>query len=265
MGPGRSSGGRRRTGGATVRNGRTQVWPGQQGKTMTGTLAATATAVALMLEGDRGHWILPAGAPDAFAPGESTFAAALALAPDLPVGEHVLLVRAVQPGGRYGPAWREPLRCPGSAGGRRSPGGRPGGLPALGHERRPGSARRRSPGGRGVGPQHQLVPGPAAGAGGQIRRPGAGAGSSITTQTPAAPSTDARQRKCRLDRAAPAGRYVVRVDAASLCGQPAARWTAQVATAGTVAAQASGTMVEANTRGKHGPGGGLLVFTFTYP
>lgn len=44
------------------------VWPGQNRKPLSGTLAKSSTAVSLFLVGDRGHYIVPAGAPDLTAP-----------------------------------------------------------------------------------------------------------------------------------------------------------------------------------------------------
>jgi hypothetical protein len=66
-------------------------------------------------------------------------------------------------------------------------------------------------------------------------------------------------------QAPPAGVYVVRVEAASLCEQVAARWRLEVLRSDVVVAHATGTLVAANTLGKQGAGGGLLALTFIQP
>jgi hypothetical protein len=63
----------------------------------------------------------------------------------------------------------------------------------------------------------------------------------------------------------PSGSYTVRVDAASLCGQPIAYWTAVAVLHGQTIARAQGTAVDADTRGAHGVGAGVTAFAFDVP
>jgi hypothetical protein len=63
----------------------------------------------------------------------------------------------------------------------------------------------------------------------------------------------------------PAGRYRVRVDAASLCQQSSARWTVELRRGGVPSGQASGESTDAATRGPHGEGAGVLALEFDVP
>ena len=66
-------------------------------------------------------------------------------------------------------------------------------------------------------------------------------------------------------RPPPAGAYTVRVDAASLCGQPIAYWTVKVVLDGKTVAQAQGVALDADTWGAHGLGAGVLALQFAVP
>jgi hypothetical protein len=59
--------------------------------------------------------------------------------------------------------------------------------------------------------------------------------------------------------------YTVRVDAASLCGEPDSYWTVTASLEGSVVGQAQGVAVNADTRGAHGAGSGVTAFTFSVP
>ena len=65
--------------------------------------------------------------------------------------------------------------------------------------------------------------------------------------------------------APPPGQYIVRVDPASLCGEPAARFVVEVHKQGVSAARASGILVEEQVRGGQGKGAGIFVLAFDYP
>jgi hypothetical protein len=244
----------------TVRNARTMVWPGQRDKPVSGTLARDATAIALALEGDRGYWILPAGAPDVQAPTEVTFTARLSFAPTLPLGAHDLVLRAVSAAGRFGPPRREPLVA----------------APLVSvtgalvvslrwdtnadldlHVTDPQGIEVWA---RNINSYQPPPPGqpedPQAWRHGGILDFDSNAGCVIDGR---------RQEDVVWADAAPAGQYVVRVDAPSLCGQPAARFVVEVYRQGQLAGTAEGTVVEAQTRGEHGRGAGLYVMAVDYP
>ena len=63
---------------------------------------------------------------------------------------------------------------------------------------------------------------------------------------------------------APAGRYVVRVDAFSLCGQGSAAWHALAYTPQTTLGEASGVLTDAATREAPTEGAGITAFEFDY-
>ena len=63
----------------------------------------------------------------------------------------------------------------------------------------------------------------------------------------------------------PSGRYRVRVDAQSLCGEPAARWRVQVTLRGSLVASAQGSALDSDTWGAHDRGAGVLALGFDVP
>jgi hypothetical protein len=78
---------------------------------------------------------------------------------------------------------------------------------------------------------------------------------------------DGRDQENVIYTSAPAsGTYIVRVDAASLCGAPFADWMVAVITTGGVTSYgASGEAVDADTQGSHAAGAGRTALTFTLP
>jgi hypothetical protein len=81
-----------------------QVLAGLRSEQLAGTLAADATAVAIGLEGDRGYYVVTAGAAAIEEPDLPTFSAELRFSTDLPVHAVRLWARAVDARGRHGPA-----------------------------------------------------------------------------------------------------------------------------------------------------------------
>src|SRR5262249_7210610 len=81
---------------------RNQVTAGSTDRTLSGSLAPTATAAAIGLSGDSGYWILPAGPQKVQEPGYPTFSAYLGFSPLVPAGDYQLIVRAVDRAGRFG-------------------------------------------------------------------------------------------------------------------------------------------------------------------
>ena len=80
------------------------IQPGEVGKPVKGALDPTATAVAIALAGDAGHWIVPAGIPEVSTPDFPSLSAELSFSKELPLGEHDLVVRAVDRQGQAGVA-----------------------------------------------------------------------------------------------------------------------------------------------------------------
>jgi hypothetical protein len=86
----------------TSRN--TRVFPGAQNRTVTGSAGGTATAVLLGLKGDSGHWLVPVGGvPDLDVEGNVAMSASISFSPDVPVGDQLLLGRAIDADGNVGP------------------------------------------------------------------------------------------------------------------------------------------------------------------
>ncbi|HEY6880947.1 MAG TPA: hypothetical protein VI299_23140 [Polyangiales bacterium] len=86
-----------------------QVLPGLRRELLSGSLPPSAQAVLIGVEGDRGHWIVSAGAPAIEEPSLPTFSAELSFAHATPVGPLVLVLSAVDGQGGVGPRQRVTL------------------------------------------------------------------------------------------------------------------------------------------------------------
>src|SRR5581483_3556526 len=85
------------------------LFPGAQHQPFLGELSPSATSVAIGLDGDRGYWIVLAGTPSIDAPTEPTFAVQLAIAKNARLGARNLSVHAVDQNGAVGPAAAMPI------------------------------------------------------------------------------------------------------------------------------------------------------------
>lgn len=234
---------------------------GASDRPLLGALDATATAVAIDLEGDRGYWLVSAGTPSADAPTLPTFDVRVAFAPTLPTGTRTLAARAIDGAGRFGAPATQPVAIDGA--------GVPTGAMVI-HLAWSGRADLDlhvvDPDGVEIWARHpsgyQAPPPPA------LPDPVAAA---------AAPALDADSNgDCVFDgrdqenvvyaRGPASGTYIVRVDAASLCGAPFADWSVSViASGGATTHAASGEAVDADTQGSHAAGAGRTAVTFTLP
>ena len=232
----------------------TRIWPGQVGKEVSGVLQEGATAAALMLEGDRVHYIVVAKAPDVTAPQQPTFAALLSFARSLPLGPQQLSVQAVTSDGVYGPALQQQLDAvaePGAGPSSRAPlvitlrWDRPVDLDLHVEE-----------------PDGQVI---------WSRRKSGASGSGVGVldlDSNAACVLDGRQREQVLyARPPPPGRYRVLVDTFSLCGQAEAYWFVDVYRSGAALPiqSASGQSLATDTRGSHGAQAGVQALEFSLP
>lgn len=232
--------------------------PGEVARPIGGSLAPGATAVLIELEGDRGHWVKVAGAPDVASPEQPTFAVQLAFAHRLRVSPVVLRLAAVDADGRVGPAQTVSLRL--------DPELQPAGALVVGLRWDTDADLDL----RVVGPDGVEI---------FARNP-----SAAGDDNPGLPPTaDQLATAGRLDRdsnarcvidgvrrehviwaaSPPVGRYVVRVDTPSLCGQVAARWQVFVQRDGQVIASAEGVSTPTDTRFAHDLGAGVLALEFT--
>lgn len=247
------------------------VYPGVSNKSIKGVVGPDANAVAIGVPGDAGYWLLPGQKPDSVDPSSNDFSATFSVSPELAQSALVqtnpddgtstltLAFRGVDGQGRFGTATTLPMAVQLA---------QPSGTLVV-------SLLWDSPVDLDL---HVLVPAP------------------VTSATPDGylevwskkPAADASAKDGLLDRDSnaacaidnqdqedvvwqgtpPSGRYLVRVEAFSLCGLPSAQWVASAMTAGSAGAplaEVSGVVTEASTRGAHGPGAGLTAFAFEYP
>lgn len=238
---------------------RSAVARGDSALHLSGSLAPSANAVALWLDGDRGFWLLPAGLPDVTIPDALTFAVTAAIARDAPLGPRALQVAALSAEGVAGAATGAALEL----------------LP------------RPEPAGELVvtlrwDTAADLDLHVVDGTGVEIwaRNP-----NSWQAAPGAPPDPNAWQQgglldldsngNCVIDgrdeenvawRAAPPrGHYLVRVDTFSLCAQPVAHWTVELRRHGALETTVRGVSTEASTRPPHELGAGVTALEFEVP
>jgi hypothetical protein len=226
---------------------------------VSGSLAPTANAVALWLEGDRGFWLLPAGLPDVTIPDALSFAVTVALARDAPLGPRQLQVAALSGQAVAGPvsaAALEVLAVPEPTGTL---------VVSLAWDT-DADLDLHVVDGNGVeiwarNPNSWL---PVAGA-----PPDPNAwkqGGLLDADSNARCVIDGRDQENVVWQATPpSGHYLVRVDTFSLCGQAGARWTVEARLEGKLVASAAGAATEASTRPPHDLGAGVLAAEFDVP
>jgi hypothetical protein len=218
-----------------------RVFAGESDRPLLGALAPSATSVLLALDGDRGYWVVGAGVPSTEAPDEPTFDVRLGFARDLPTATRQLVAEAVDAGGHVGAPSMTELQVAGTA------------IPSgalvvhLGW------------GGDADLDLHVVLPD----------------GSEAWARNPAGILDGDSNAECVIDgrnqenavwvAAPPSGHYVVRVDAASLCGLPYADWRVDEVAGGTVVATATGEALDADTRGAHERGSGRTALEFDVP
>ncbi len=237
-----------------------RVTPGTLGK-CNGTLDPTATGVAIALEGDRGHWLLPAGIPDVLSPGFPTFDAPVGYGIAIRAGRRQLQVRAVDEQGHYGSASVKTL----VVGDTPKPKGElvislswddyadldlhvvdPSGVEIW--KRDISSAPVPKPG---------TPPEPAA---------AKKQGGHLDFDSNASCVKDGRRAENVIyDLPPPKGHYLVRVDTFSLCGQPNSYWRVEALLGGTSIGAASGIATETDTRFPHDRGAGVLALEVDVP
>jgi hypothetical protein len=246
----------------SVFNSLTAVQPGEREKPLSGTLDTSATAAALGLRGDRGYWIAVAGPPSLDAPDQPTFAATLSFSPELPLGDLALVVRAVDAQGRFGAPSLVPLVS--------APPPPPTGALVVSltwdtesdldlHVITPDGVEVWA---RNINSYQPPLPGTPADANAWQ------SGGILDFDSNAGCVIDGRRQEdvvWQTGAVAPPGTYLVRVDTASLCGTPAARWTVRALLAGTEVAASEGIALPGDTRFSKGPGSGVQALTFNVP
>ncbi len=227
---------------------------GQIGKSATGALAPSSVSAAIMLSGDRGYWVLPAGVPDVQSPAFPSFKASLAFARTLGAGTRDLVVRAVDDAGRFGPASTQPLTIT-------ADGPPPGKLVfSLSWDTESDlDLHVVDPTGAEVykGNVNSWKPPPP----GQPVDPNAWkSGGILDVDSNASCVIDGLRREDVVyAEAAPLGHYVVRVDTFSLCAAAFAHWTVVALADGVVVGKATGSSFESDTAFAHDRGAGVLA------
>jgi hypothetical protein len=241
---------------ALIGNG---IYAGFRDDPITGALGPSATAAAIGLQGDVGYWVVTAGVPSISTPDDPSFSASAAFSSGIVPGDYTLVVRAVDASGRFGSpstqvltAGQPPLNAP------------PQGalvVTLTWDTESDLDLHVVDPMGNDVFWGNQSSQPPFA-----FNQVDGGSYGFVDGDSNANCSIDGLRREDALwPSAPPSGTYTVRVDAASLCGQPIANWTVRVQLLGTQVGQASGVALDADTRGSHGTGAGLTALQLTVP
>jgi hypothetical protein len=237
-----------------------QVTAGQSDQPILGALAPSATAVLLALDGDAGYWIVGAGVPATDAPTFPTFSAIGAFSRLVPSGARTLVAEAVDAAGHIGSPATQRLLVSGVT------------LPAgplvvhLGwNDAADLDLHVVDPDGVEIFFRHatgyQAPPPPA------LPDPNGPANAPLLDgDSNGGCAIDGREQENVVWTTAPkSGHYVVRVDAASLCGLPYADWRVDDVRDGAVVASARGEAVGSDTRGTHDSGSGRTALEFDVP
>lgn len=232
--------------------------PGLQGRSFGGNAPLSAQSVALSLTGDTGYWVIPTGLPDPLDPSQLTFGARASFSRDVPSGPAKVEARALDAAGRVGPAFAFPVTV---------------------------LAQRAPPPGELVFSLtwtgaadldlHVVAPdGTEVWAGninsykgGVIVDPvAAAAGGVLDFDSNSACLPDGFDAESISWKSAPpAGRYTVRVDAFSLCGDATAWWTLQALRSGAVVAEVHGFATADDTARPHRAGAGTTALLLQVP
>jgi hypothetical protein len=225
---------------------------------ISGALDPSATAAAIGLDGDSGYWIVTAGVPDVATPTNPSFAALASFAADLTPGAYTLVVRAADTSGAYGPPSTVDLTA------KSTPAATGSFVITLAwdtdsdldlHVVDP-LQNELFHGDPSSVPPPPFVPDPDAGA----------SYGYLDFDSNANCVIDGRRAEDVIwPSPPPPGHYVVRVDTASLCGQPIAHWTITATLQGAVLGHAAGTSLDVDTRGPHDRGAGLTALELDVP
>lgn len=241
---------------------RPRIHPLEMGRPLRGALEPDGTAVVLGLAGDAGHWIAVAGLPDVVTPELPSVNLLLSFAADLPLGEHAIVLHAVDAGGQVGPATRLPVTA--------TPRAMPEGslVFSLVWDRNADlDLHVVDPNGVEIYKSNinSYVP-PAPG----MPDEGAGpaVGGKLDFDSNAACVIDGRRQEnvlWPLEVEPPAGTYTVRVDTFSLCGETAAHWKVDVLHHDRLVGAAEGTSTWIDATTPHGLGAGQLALQVQVP
>jgi len=243
------------------------IFPGEVDKSINGKVGPDANAVALGVAGDEAYWLVPALTPEHDDPHSFDYSASLSLSPALgsspllqlgPQGTSTLPLsfRAVDPAGNFGSAsvytlYMEPQRPEGAL------------VVSLDWDAPVDlDLHVQVPANNDSG--FVIVWAQARSA--EPKTPDGGSDGILDFDSNEDCQIDGRDRENVVwTGQPPAGHYVVRVDAFSLCGQMSAAWHAIAYTPQGTVGEASGVLTDAATREVPTAGAGLTAFEFDYP
>jgi hypothetical protein len=245
----------------------TTVFPGSEGHSLTGSVNGAGAAILIGLSGDVGHWLIPLGIPDLDHVGNLAFSTSFSLSPITPLGAHDLVLRGVDKTGEVGPAQRLELMVAPQA---------PMGKLVIQlqwdteadldlHVRVPNPADPTMP--VDVWDKAPLALPPVSSSDPPYSAADVAAAGKLLFDSNANCVIDGQNHEeVVFPGAYPAGKYEVRVDTFSLCGEATARWRVSAFTdTGTILEQASGQSLDRDTVVVHNATAGALAFTFTPP
>jgi hypothetical protein len=249
-----------------IRSNNTRVFPGATGRTIVGSVSGTATAVLIGLQGDHGHWLLPAGVDDLETPGNFVFQTRLGFSPETPLGDQTLLFRAVDSSGQVGPSHALALMVDPTA---------PTGtlvvtlewdadadLDLKLHVPNPDAPNKPYD----VWAKQPLALPPRASSEQPPTDDEIAAAGKLDIDSNAQCVIDGLNKEHVVyPNMPPAGTYEVRVDTVSLCAEATARWHVQVLAGEQILGDAYGQATASDTRGAHGPTSGTLAVSFFIP
>jgi hypothetical protein len=233
------------------------IHPDSVGYPIAGALEPGATAAAVGLRGDVGYWIVPAGLPNVATPTDPSFAAMATFSSGIVPGGYTLVVQAVDAQGHFGSPSTQILTA------QASPSAPAGDLvitltwdtesdmdlhvvDPAGVEIFHGAMSDQPP---------PFAPQPEAGSYGHLDWDSNGN----------CVIDGKRQESVVWPNPPPPGAYVVRVDAASLCGQPIAHWSVEATLVGKSLGEAQGVALDATTRSAHDRGAGVTALELHVP
>jgi hypothetical protein len=237
-----------------------RVFAGDGERPLLGVLDASATAVLLALDGDRGYWVVGAGVPATDAPTLPRFDVRAAFSRLIAGGTRQLVAQAVDAAGHAGAPVAQPVDVSAAS----VPAGPmvvslvwngaadldlhvvdPDGIEIF--SRHPSGYRP---------PPPPALPDPTAADNAPL----------LDDDSNASCVIDGRDEENVVWKLAPvSGHYVVRVDASSLCGLPYSDWRVDRLVDGAVVASATGEAIDADTRGAHDAGAGRTALEFDVP
>jgi hypothetical protein len=236
-----------------------RIIPGVLGTGLRGTMEESASGAAIALRGDAGYWVVPAGAPSFETPGLYSIGVTLDFAAGVPPGALTVDVSAVGPNVRFGPRSSVGLMAATTSI------SSPLVFSLVWDTESDLDLHVVDPGGAEIWARNiTSAKMPPVGA---PPDPGATAMSgTLDFDSNSMCVIDGRREEKVIYRGTPpTGRYLVRVDTFSLCGQPDAHWTVAAARFGVPFARASGTSTDFDTRFSHDRGAGVLALEIDQP